>query len=168
MPFLFFFEYYHQSNLVFIRATGSGVAMDAASRGLSVALVERDDFAAGTSSRSTKLIHGGIRYLAQAFQSKVPPKSLLDFLTHLRYDHGCEHLSSWVLLLSPLAPVPTFHRGLCISLYLLQVYENCECRLARAGLHDPECAFHDPPHTYDDSSVSVVGGAAHVYHRQNV
>jgi hypothetical protein len=47
-------------------ATGSGVALDAALRGLKVAVVERDDFAAGTSSRSTKLIHGGIRYLAQA------------------------------------------------------------------------------------------------------
>ena len=46
-------------------ATGLGVALDAASRGLSVALVERDDFAKGTSSRATKLIHGGVRYLAQ-------------------------------------------------------------------------------------------------------
>jgi len=43
--------------------TGCGVALDAASRGLSVALVERRDFAAGTSSRSSKLIHGGLRYL---------------------------------------------------------------------------------------------------------
>ena len=47
-------------------ATGAGVALDAASRGLSVALVERDDFSAGTSSRSTKLIHGGVRYLEKA------------------------------------------------------------------------------------------------------
>ena len=45
--------------------TGCGVALDAASRGLSVALVERRDFAAGTSSRSSKLIHGGLRYLEQ-------------------------------------------------------------------------------------------------------
>ena len=65
-------------------ATGTGVALDAASRGLlysksskrtgnpilytglSVALVERDDFSSGTSSRSTKLIHGGVRYLQKA------------------------------------------------------------------------------------------------------
>lgn len=47
-------------------ATGTGVAVDAASRGLRVALVERDDFASGTSSRSTKLIHGGVRYLERA------------------------------------------------------------------------------------------------------
>ncbi|KAJ3714082.1 FAD dependent oxidoreductase-domain-containing protein [Lentinula raphanica] len=47
-------------------ATGSGAALDAASRGLKVALVERDDFAAGTSSKSTKLVHGGVRYLQKA------------------------------------------------------------------------------------------------------
>ncbi|KGR79665.1 glycerol-3-phosphate dehydrogenase/oxidase [Ureibacillus manganicus] len=45
--------------------TGAGIALDAASRGLSVALVEMQDFAAGTSSRSTKLVHGGLRYLKQ-------------------------------------------------------------------------------------------------------
>jgi glycerol-3-phosphate dehydrogenase len=44
--------------------TGAGVALDAASRGLSVALVDRGDFASGTSSRSSKMVHGGIRYLA--------------------------------------------------------------------------------------------------------
>jgi glycerol-3-phosphate dehydrogenase len=44
-------------------ATGAGVALDAASRGLSVVLVDRGDLASGTSSRSTKLIHGGLRYL---------------------------------------------------------------------------------------------------------
>jgi glycerol-3-phosphate dehydrogenase len=43
--------------------TGAGVALDAASRGLRAALVERDDFASGTSSKSSKLIHGGLRYL---------------------------------------------------------------------------------------------------------
>lgn len=46
-------------------ATGLGIAVDAASRGYSTLLLERDDFAKGTSSRSTKLAHGGVRYLAQ-------------------------------------------------------------------------------------------------------
>lgn len=45
--------------------TGAGIALDAASRGLKVALVEMQDFASGTSSRSTKLVHGGLRYLKQ-------------------------------------------------------------------------------------------------------
>src|SRR5882724_9610243 len=44
---------------------GAGVARDAALRGLRVALVEKSDFASGTSSRSSKLIHGGFRYLQQ-------------------------------------------------------------------------------------------------------
>ncbi|HEY8640622.1 MAG TPA: FAD-dependent oxidoreductase, partial [Solirubrobacterales bacterium] len=43
--------------------TGAGVALDAASRGYSVALLERDDYAVGTSSRSSKMVHGGLRYL---------------------------------------------------------------------------------------------------------
>lgn len=47
-------------------ATGSGIALDAATRGLKVAVVERDDFSAGTSSKSTKLVHGGVRYLEKA------------------------------------------------------------------------------------------------------
>ena len=45
-------------------ATGLGIAADAASRGLSVAVLDSQDFGAGTSSRSTKLIHGGVRYLS--------------------------------------------------------------------------------------------------------
>ncbi|MEL7022033.1 MAG: glycerol-3-phosphate dehydrogenase/oxidase, partial [Bacteroidota bacterium] len=45
--------------------TGAGIALDAASRGIKVALIEMRDFASGTSSKSTKLIHGGLRYLAQ-------------------------------------------------------------------------------------------------------
>src|SRR5262245_48963881 len=51
--------------------TGAGIARDAAMRGLKTALVDARDFAAGTSSRSTKLVHGGIRYLAQGDISLV-------------------------------------------------------------------------------------------------
>lgn len=50
--------------------TGSGIALDAATRGMKVGLVEMQDFAAGTSSRSTKLVHGGLRYLKQ-FEVKM-------------------------------------------------------------------------------------------------
>ncbi|OEK09743.1 glycerol-3-phosphate dehydrogenase [Flavivirga aquatica] len=45
--------------------TGAGIALDAASRGLKVCLIEKNDFASGTSNKSTKLIHGGLRYLKQ-------------------------------------------------------------------------------------------------------
>src|SRR6202046_2281748 len=52
-------------------ATGAGIAIDAAARGYSVLLLERHDFGKGTSSRSTKLVHGGVRYLEQGNLSLV-------------------------------------------------------------------------------------------------
>jgi glycerol-3-phosphate dehydrogenase len=57
--------------------TGAGVALDAASRGYSVALVERDDYASGTSSRSSKMVHGGLRYL-QNFDLGLVREALLE------------------------------------------------------------------------------------------
>ncbi|MBL8186808.1 MAG: glycerol-3-phosphate dehydrogenase/oxidase, partial [Acidobacteria bacterium] len=57
--------------------TGAGLALDAAARGLNTALVEKRDFAAGTSSRSTKLIHGGLRYLEQ-FDFALVREALLE------------------------------------------------------------------------------------------
>ena len=64
--------------------TGAGLALDAAARGLKAALVEKRDFAAGTSSRSTKLIHGGLRYLEQ-FDVALVREALLErsVLTHI-------------------------------------------------------------------------------------
>src|SRR4051812_3686783 len=57
--------------------TGAGVALDAATRGYSVALVEKADFASGTSSRSSKLVHGGLRYL-QNFDLGLVREALLE------------------------------------------------------------------------------------------
>jgi glycerol-3-phosphate dehydrogenase len=57
--------------------TGAGVALDAATRGFSVALVERADYACGTSSRSSKLVHGGLRYL-QSFDLGLVREALLE------------------------------------------------------------------------------------------
>jgi glycerol-3-phosphate dehydrogenase len=64
-------------------ASGTGCALDAALRGYKVALMERDDFASETSSKSTKLIHGGVRYLEQAFKN-------LDFAQLKQVKHGLE------------------------------------------------------------------------------
>jgi glycerol-3-phosphate dehydrogenase len=68
--------------------TGAGVALDAAARGLRTALVEKDDFASGTSSRSSKLIHGGLRYLQQrefrlVYEALAERQRLLDNAPHL-------------------------------------------------------------------------------------
>jgi glycerol-3-phosphate dehydrogenase len=57
--------------------TGAGVALDAASRGYSVALLERDDYASGTSSRSSKMVHGGLRYL-QNFDLGLVREALIE------------------------------------------------------------------------------------------
>ncbi len=68
--------------------TGAGIARDAALRGLHVALVEREDFASGTSSRSSRLIHGGVRYLEHGylslvFESSAERRRLLRLAPHL-------------------------------------------------------------------------------------
>jgi glycerol-3-phosphate dehydrogenase len=68
--------------------TGCGVALDAAARGLQTALVERSDFASGTSSKSSKLVHGGLRYLQQreyrlVYESLHERQRLLDNASHL-------------------------------------------------------------------------------------
>jgi glycerol-3-phosphate dehydrogenase len=68
--------------------TGAGVALDAASRGLKTALVEKDDFASGTSSKSSKLVHGGLRYLQQneyrlVYENLHERQRLLDNAPHL-------------------------------------------------------------------------------------
>ncbi|GFQ06902.1 glycerol-3-phosphate dehydrogenase sdp6 mitochondrial [Phtheirospermum japonicum] len=82
-------------------ATGCGVALDAATRGLRVGLVERDDFSSGTSSRSTKLIHGGVRYLEKAvfnldygqlklvFHALEERKQVIDNAPHLCHALPC-------------------------------------------------------------------------------
>jgi glycerol-3-phosphate dehydrogenase len=68
--------------------TGCGIARDAALRGLRVALVERSDFASGTSSRSSRLVHGGVRYLEQGalslvFEASAERRRLLRLAPHL-------------------------------------------------------------------------------------
>jgi glycerol-3-phosphate dehydrogenase len=68
--------------------TGCGVAREAALHGLSVALVEQDDFASGTSSRSSRLVHGGVRYLEHGhlnlvFESSRERRELLEIAPHL-------------------------------------------------------------------------------------
>jgi glycerol-3-phosphate dehydrogenase len=68
--------------------TGAGVVLDAAARGLSAALVERDDFSSGTSSKSSKLVHGGLRYLQQGevglvYQALAERQRLLRNAPHL-------------------------------------------------------------------------------------
>lgn len=98
-------------------ATGAGVAVDAATRGLSVAMVERDDFGAGTSSKSTKLIHGGVRYLQKAVfeldydQYKMVREALHERKTFL---HIAPYLSEHLPIMLPVYrwwQIPYYYAG---------------------------------------------------------
>ena len=86
-------------------ATGCGIALDAASRGLRTALIEKNDFAEGTSSRSTKLIHGGVRYLEAAVrrldrgQYRLVREGLRERAVLLR---NAPHLTRRLSLVTPL------------------------------------------------------------------
>ncbi|MGZ8510830.1 MAG: FAD-dependent oxidoreductase, partial [Chitinophagaceae bacterium] len=68
-------------------ATGLGIALDATARGYKTLLVEQVDFAKGTSSRSTKLVHGGVRYLAQGDVKLVREASIERGLLHRNAPH---------------------------------------------------------------------------------
>ncbi len=111
--------------------TGAAVARDAAQRGLQVALVERDDFAGGTSSRSSKLIHGGLRYLENmefglVFEALSERALLLKTAPHLvrplkfflpvyqgdPHGKGILGLGLWLYDLLALFRAPGFHKNL--------------------------------------------------------
>ncbi len=86
-------------------ATGCGTALDAASRGLKVALVEQNDFAEGTSSRSTKLVHGGVRYLEKAVRKL--DRTQFDLVREGLHEralllHNARHLARRLELITPL------------------------------------------------------------------
>ena len=95
--------------------TGIGCALDAASRGMSVAVVEQHDLASGTSSRSSKLIHGGLRYLEQ-FQFALVKEALTE--RNLLLSRLAPHLVKRVDFLYPVQRLrERLYAGLGISLY---------------------------------------------------
>ena len=104
--------------------TGAGVARDAALRGLRVALVEQDDFASGTSSRSSRLVHGGVRYLEHAqihlvFESSRERRTLQKLAPHLVRPLAF----TWPVYRG--ARVPRWKLGLGLALYdLLALFRN--------------------------------------------
>jgi len=78
--------------------TGVGAALDAASRGLRTALIERDDFASGTSSKSSKLVHGGLRYLQQG-EIRLVYEALAE---RQRLRHNAPHLVNMLPFMIPI------------------------------------------------------------------
>lgn len=134
--------------------TGCGIARDAALRGLSVALVEKDDFASGTSSRSSRLIHGGVRYLEHGhlhlvFESSAERRRLLTLAPHLvrplRF--------TWPVYAG--ARVPRWKLGAGLMLYdMLALFRNVgrHRRLSRRGVLELEPTV---------LSEGLVGGASY-------
>lgn len=96
--------------------TGAGIALDAALRGIKTLLVEKRDFASGTSSKSTKLIHGGLRYLKQLDFRLVRESGLERAVAH----HNAPHLVHPEKMLLPIVKDGTFNKlsaSLAISVY---------------------------------------------------
>lgn len=99
-------------------ATGCGIAVDAATRGLNVALIEKNDLAEGTSSRSTKLVHGGVRYLEAAV--KKLDRAQYNLVREALQERGiflqnAPHLANALPLVTPLykwLEVPYVYAGL--------------------------------------------------------
>jgi glycerol-3-phosphate dehydrogenase len=109
-------------------ATGLGVALDAALRGFSVLLIEAHDFAKGTSSRATKLVHGGVRYLAQGNITLVK-EALRERMTLL---NNAPHLSQRLPFVMPsynALDIPFY--GIGLTLY--------DALAGKAGLGKTEC-----------------------------
>jgi glycerol-3-phosphate dehydrogenase len=119
--------------------TGAGVALDAASRGYSVALLERHDYAIGTSSRSSKMVHGGLRYL-QNFDLGLVREALLERQLMVRL---APHLVYPTPFLVPALGKERRSRQLGIGLNMYDVMAT-----TRAGRSRRERRSHEEPEDY--------------------
>jgi glycerol-3-phosphate dehydrogenase len=139
---------------------GAGIARDAAMRGLRTALVEKDDFASGTSSRSSRLIHGGVRYLEHA-QLGLVRESVRERETLLRIAPGIVHSQEFTWPVYAGSRIPLWKLRAGLSLYDL---------LARGSdsenhhtLSPAEVAEHEPSLRRD----SLRGGCVYSDARAN-
>ena len=114
--------------------TGAGVALDAATRGYTVALIERADFASGTSSRSSKLVHGGLRYLQQ-FDLGLVREALLERQIMVRL---APHLVKPLPMIVPAfdGERPDRRLGVGLNLYDVMAVDSLRGRRKRDGQDD--------------------------------
>lgn len=121
--------------------TGAGIALDAVSRGLKTALVEMQDFAAGTSSRSTKLVHGGLRYLKQ-FEVKMVAEVGRE--REVVYENG-PHVTTPEPMLLPIYTDGTFGRfSTSIGLMVYDTLAGVKRSERRQMLNASEAAAAEP------------------------
>ena len=133
--------------------TGAGVALDAAARGMRTALVERDDFGAGTSSRSSKLVHGGLRYLSQG-DYRLVAQALAERQRLLR---NAPHLVRPVPFLYPSYGSRARMRGVSSALWLYDLVGGFRIGRLHRRLSTEEALTHAPSLRTD----GLVG--AHLY-----
>lgn len=121
--------------------TGAGIALDAAARGLQVALIEKADFASGTSSKSTKLIHGGLRYLKQMDFALVRETGTERAVVH----RLAPHLVIPEKMLLPLIEGGSYGRFLTsLGLKLYDILANVEGEDKRQMLDREETLIKEP------------------------
>ena len=121
--------------------TGAGIALDAASRGLKMALIEKNDYASGTSSRSTKLIHGGLRYLKQFEVALVREVGRERAIVH----HLAPHLVTSEKMLLPLTKEGNFGKMLTsIGLMIYDVLAGVQSIDQRKMLSKDEALKKEP------------------------
>ena len=158
--------------------TGAAVARDATSRGLKVALVERRDFAFGTSSRSSKLIHGGLRYLQnlefglvfealseRSFLLKTAPHLVRPLSFYLPVYKGDSHgrgllsVGLWLYDLLALFRTPEFHQGISRKKLLSQI-PFLKSEGLRGGFRYHDASMWDDALTIETLRAAQQGGAA--------
>ncbi len=121
--------------------TGSGIALDAATRGVKTALVEMQDFAAGTSSRSTKLVHGGLRYLKQL---EVKMVAEVGKERAIVYENG-PHVTTPEWMLLPIYEGGTFGKfSTSIGLFVYDFLAGVKSSERRKMLSAEETLKHEP------------------------
>ncbi|MGM0884551.1 MAG: glycerol-3-phosphate dehydrogenase/oxidase [Bacillota bacterium] len=121
--------------------TGAGIALDAAARGLKVALVEMQDFAAGTSSRSTKLVHGGLRYLKQL---EIGVVAEVGKERAIVYENG-PHVTTPEWMLLPLYKGGTFGKfSTSVGLRVYDFLAGVKKHERRKMLNSTETLFKEP------------------------
>ncbi len=121
--------------------TGAGIALDAALRGLSVVLVEKYDFASGTSSKSTKLIHGGLRYLKQFELGLVRETGLERAVAH---DNAC-HLVHPENMLLPIVEEGTFSQFMAsLAIRVYDILADVDKNHRRRKLTQEEVVEEEP------------------------
>ncbi len=121
--------------------TGAGIALDAASRGFRVALVEKHDFASGTSSKSTKLVHGGLRYLKQLEIALVREVGRERAIVH----ELAPHLVKSEKMLLPLVKGGTYGSlATSMGLWVYDILAGVEGKDKRSMLDREETLAHEP------------------------